>query len=96
MKEYLIRLEDDSSPTDICDIDEDGAVWVCHHYGKLVEATADSTIVELPPHGRLADITQFVKDIINSKTLNNEFTSYQLTLLRQLAKNAPVILEASR
>jgi len=62
---------------------------------KYIDRLPNCPLKEVPPHGQLGDITQFVEDIVNSETLKNEFTPYQLTLLRQLAKNAPTIVEVS-
>ena len=70
-------------------INSDGSVH--RIIGWAISEKLEAKAIEVPPHGRLGDVAKFVEDIINSKTLKYEFT----TLLRQLAKNAPIVIEAS-
>lgn len=83
MAEILINAEEVSS-------------FVKYKSGKVcIWLDGVKEIREVPTNGRLGDLTQFVEDIINSESLKNEFSSYQLTLLRRMAKTAPTVIEAS-
>jgi len=66
MAEYIIRLEEGVKLSDICDIEDDGCVWINHHYANgLGETTPDTMAIELPEHGRLIDADALMEQTEN-------------------------------
>lgn len=97
MSEYVFKTDRPIKNCYDCEFMQDGFCHVLCSSLRSDQLASKSCcpLKELPEHGRLGDITQFVEDIVNSKTLKNEFIPYQLTLLRQLAKNASAVFEFS-